>query len=62
MSITNIVGLSGILTNKKVNTGVGKNGEYISVELTLRTDEASEHSPEPNSDCRIVRNNKFLLF
>ena len=43
MSITNIVGLSGILTNKKVNTGVGKNGEYISVELTLRTDEVSEH-------------------
>ena len=26
------------------------------------TDEASEHSPEPNSDCRIGRNNKFLLF
>lgn len=43
MSLTNIVGISGILGSKKVNKGVGKNGEYISVELTIKTNETSEH-------------------
>ena len=43
MSITNIACVSGTLVGKQVKNGVGKNGEYISVELTLRTDENSEH-------------------
>ena len=43
MSLTNIVGISGILVGKNVVKGVGKTGEYVSVELTLKTDEVSEH-------------------
>ena len=43
MSITNIACVNGILVGKQVKTGTGKNGEYVSVELTLRTDENSEH-------------------
>ena len=43
MSLTNIAGISGILVGKQTKTGVGKNGEYVSVELVLRTDENSEH-------------------
>ena len=36
MSITNIACVNGILVGKQVKTGTGKNGEYVSVELTLR--------------------------
>lgn len=43
MSLTNIASISGTLVGKQVKTGVGKNGEYVSVELTVRTDEHSEH-------------------
>jgi len=43
MSLTNIVCVSGVLVGKQVKNGIGKNGEYVSVELTLRTDESSEH-------------------
>ena len=43
MSLTNIACVSGILVGKQVKNGVGRNGEYVSVELTLRTDENSEH-------------------
>lgn len=42
-NITNIAGVSGTLVGKQVKNGMGKNGEYVSVELTLRTDENSEH-------------------
>ena len=41
--VTNIAGISGILVGKQVNKGIGRNGEYVSVELTLRTDDNSEH-------------------
>ena len=43
MSLTNIACISGVLVGKQVKNGTGKNGEYVSVELTLRTDENSEH-------------------
>lgn len=43
MNLTNIACVSGILVGKQVKMGTGKNGEYVSVELTLRTDDNSEH-------------------